>query len=195
MPVRDRSTQRLILVKHAMPTIQPDMTPSQWPLSEDGRQSCAWLAQKLAEWQPARIIASQEPKAQASAQIAAAQLGLPLDTWPDLHEHMRQAGNYTSQEKFHASMARFFAAPNQLIFGLETAHQAQMRFSAAIQRLLQAHPDQTLAVVAHGTVITLFTAQTNPIEPFSFWQSLTLPALVVVSLPDCKLITEPILFN
>ena len=195
------ATKKLILVKHAMPVIVPGIPPSQWQLAKKGHQSCSRLAEKLADWQPTRIISSVELKAQQTAQNVATQLRLPVDTWPDLHEHvrystpLRDGGDFTSQADFEASVQRLFAAPEQLVFGRETARQAQQRFSTAIQRLLEAYPEQTLAVVAHGTVITLFVAQTNPVEPFAFWKALTLPSFVALSLPDRSLLGEPILFD
>jgi broad specificity phosphatase PhoE len=54
--------------------------------------------------------------------------------------------------------------------------------------VLQRHPQDDLAVVAHGTVITLFVAQTNSIDPFKFWQRLGLPSYVVLLLPDLSII-------
>lgn len=202
MPAPDReAAKKLILVKHAMPAIIPGIPPDEWQLSEQGQRSCSRLAEELAAWQPTQIISSLETKAQQTAQNVSAQLNLPLVTWPDLHEHvrytspLREAGSYTSQADFEANVKRFFAAPDQLVFGQETAHEAQARFSMAIQRLLEAYPEQTQAVVAHGTVITLFVAQTNPVEPFAFWKALTLPSFVVLSLPDRSLLGEPTLFE
>ena len=54
---------------------------------------------------------------------------------------------------------------------------------------LAKHNSRNLAVISHGTVITLFVAQTNQIEPFSFWKSLGLPSLVVLKLPGMELKT------
>ncbi len=42
-------------------------------------------------------------------------------------------------------------------------------------------------IVKHGTVITLFTARANGIEPFIFWKQLGLPSCVVLELPDFRL--------
>jgi broad specificity phosphatase PhoE len=196
MPVPDPpGGKKLILIKHAMPAILPEVPPSQWQLSEQGQQSCSWLAEKLAAWQPTQIISSIELKAQQTAHNVAATLGLPVSTWPDLHEHERQRSDYTSQADFQASIKRFFAAPEELVFGCETARQAQQRFSTTVQKLLETYPDQTLAVVAHGTVITLFVAQTNLFEPFGFWNKLTLPSMVVLSLPGYLLQDGPLQFH
>ena len=174
----------LILIKHSRPEIIPELPANQWRLSEEGRRRCTTLAEQLAAWKPRRLVSSLEPKAQETAQIVAARLGLTMETWPDLHEHSRPKPGLSSVADFEASVARLFAQPNDLVLGDETAEQARQRFTRAILSLLEGFPAQTLAVVAHGTVITLFAARANAIEPFAFWKSLTLPSLVVFSMPD-----------
>jgi len=69
------------------------------------------------------------------------------------------------------------------VFGRETALEAEERFARAIRRVIDAQPNQHTIVVAHGTVITLFVARYNEIEPFQFWQRLAMPSFVVLSLP------------
>jgi broad specificity phosphatase PhoE len=108
-----------------------------------------------------------------------------------LHEHDRSNAPYLSSREFDTTVARFFAEPTKLVFGKETADTARMRFSDAISHVLRQHPAGNLAVVAHGTVITLFVARTNDIDEFRFWKGLGLPALVVLSLPDFRLIAVP----
>jgi broad specificity phosphatase PhoE len=54
--------------------------------------------------------------------------------------------------------------------------------------VLERHPDQTVAIVSHGTVITLYVARAAGVEPFAFWQGLGLPAFVVLSWPRLGLL-------
>jgi hypothetical protein len=37
-----------------------------------------------------------------------------------------------------------------------------------------------VAIVTHGTVLSIFTARHNPIDPFALWQQLSLPAFLVL---------------
>jgi len=76
-----------------------------------------------------------------------------------------------------------------LVFGGESADQAHQRFSQAIARVMERHPDQNVAVVSHGTVMTLFVARAVGLEPFPFWKRLGLPAFVVLSWPQLDLLT------
>lgn len=179
---------RLILVKHSMPQIVEDTPPRTWQLSAAGRERCVPLADKLVVYQPGLIVTSDEPKAAETGRIVAGILRVPCATMPDLHEQERTGEPFTTAEEFERKMKAFFAAPSALIYGNETADAAGARFSGAVGAILRAYPDQDVVVVAHGTVITLFVAQHNRIEPFGFWKQLKLPSFVVLSLPDMQAI-------
>jgi len=178
----------LILVKHSLPEIVPTLTAHQWRLSEKGQLRCHALAEKLACYLPGCIISSREPKAVETAQIVAGRLGQTFQIIEGLHEHDRSNVEWTSAERFAAQVDEFFRYPNRLMMGRETASQARERFTQAVTSVLQEHPVDTVAIVAHGTVITLFVAQAVSLEPFSFWRQLGLPSFVVMSLPEMELV-------
>jgi broad specificity phosphatase PhoE len=83
---------------------------------------------------------------------------------------------------------RLFERPDELIFGRETAHEAHERFAGAVERTLERFPEGNLAIVTHGTVLTLFVARATGIEPASFWKRLGLPAFAVMTLPERTLL-------
>jgi len=175
---------KLILVKHSLPEILPEIPASEWHLSAEGRRRCQVLADELAGHDPDIIFSSPELKAQETAQIVAQQLVKPLFIVPGLHEHERKTVWFKNEDQFKASVKEFFEQPDALVFGEETATQALNRFSSAVDQLISKNRDQTLVVVSHGTVITLFVADNCGIEPFPFWSRLDLPSFVVLSLPD-----------
>lgn len=178
----------LILIKHAMPDIVKEKSAEHWHLSEAGRSASARLAERLDAYAPKRVIASMEPKATETGQIVAETLGLPFETAEHLHEHRRSNEVYQeSVEVFEAQVAQFFDQPAELVYGMETADDAHRRFSDAVRGLLERYPDETLAVVAHGTVISLFVSRLAVIPPFPLWRSLKLPSFVVLRLPDLQL--------
>src|SRR5689334_5800556 len=82
-------TRKLILIKHASPLVIPGTPPEKWKLSDKGRESCAPLAEALRPHALAAIVASEEPKARETAELVAAQLDVPVETAPGLHEHDR----------------------------------------------------------------------------------------------------------
>ncbi len=80
-------------------------------------------------------------------------------------------------------MQQFFQRPDDLVFGNETAMQAVERFGEGIAAALSAWPDQTVVIVTHGTVLSLFAARHNPIDPYTLWRQLGLPAFLVLDRP------------
>lgn len=143
-------------------------------------------------YQPAKIVASNEPKAMETAAIIAGHFNTDFETIRGLHEHRRGKEDFVdSQERFNHLIKNFFTSPDKRVFGQETANQALKRFSMSIRQVLQSI-NKNVIIVAHGTVITLFVSQYNQIDPFAFWLRLSLPSFVVLSLPDfkCELVLE-----
>ncbi|MFQ5398626.1 MAG: histidine phosphatase family protein [Anaerolineae bacterium] len=180
---------KLILIRHSAVELEPGVPAHRWRLSMDGRARCLLMAPALAAFKPDLIVTSHEPKAIETGRILAGVLGLPCEAADGLHEHDRRGTPFfEKQEAFAAAVAAFFAQPDQLLFGRETAVQAGARFVNAVTRLTAQYPEKKVAVVAHGTVITLFLASFNAfIDPFELWCSLTLPCFFVVSPPQMKL--------
>jgi broad specificity phosphatase PhoE len=170
---------KLYLIKHAMPELDPNVPAPDWRLGARGRALSELLAQKLGAYPLDVIVSSVEPKAIETAQIVAARLGKPFEIGEDLHEHERRNEPFTTRDNFEARVAEFFAKPNELVLGSETANQAHARFANAIARVIEKHPQKNIAVVAHGTVISLFVARTQA-SPFEFWKRLGLPSIVVL---------------
>ena len=172
--------RRLLLIRHAAPLILRDTPAREWPLSEEGRQACEAFAGRLAGYLVTAIISSAEIKARETAAILAAQLELTPSVDADLNEHARENVPYLSRPDFEASIRRLFAEPDTLVFGQETATQAYTRFAAAAGRALAAHPSGDVALVTHGTVMTLYAERHAGVEPFAFWQALAMPDLISV---------------
>lgn len=139
--------------------------------------------------QPAIFITSQESKAKETGRLLAGALRVPTRSSLDLHEHDRQnAPFFSDQQEFKNAIGRLFARPNELIFGRETGAQASQRINDAISQLLTEYHDRSLAIVTHGTVLTLFINRYNPtIDPLIFWNSLKMPCAALLRLPDLTL--------
>lgn len=177
----------LILVKHSLPAIIPDLPAAQWQLSAAGRARCHLLATALAAYRPELLVTSSEPKAVETAAIVGSRLGLDYVVATGLHEHDRHGVPWLDADQFAAQVGRFFAAPDQLVMGVETAHAAHARFARAVDGVVANAPGQTVAVVAHGTVISLYVAHACGVDPLSLWQQLGLPSFVVLALPERSL--------
>jgi broad specificity phosphatase PhoE len=174
-------TGKLILVRHAQPATDPCVAPSQWPLSEAGRASCASLAEALRPLLPAALYASREAKAAETAMLTARALETRFSPWAGLHEHVRTRVGWLSQVEFRAGVEALFARPGEAAFGDESADAAHARFAAAVTRLLAEAPAGNVVAFTHGTVITLLVTRANAdLAPLAFWRRLGLPSLVVV---------------
>lgn len=176
----------LILVKHAMPQLEPGVPSREWRLSDAGREGAAFLAERLAPYAPGVIVASTEPKATETARIVANRLGMTMTTRDGLHENDRTGLGWLGTAELETRIARFFAEPGTLVMGNETADKAHTRFAATVDAFCTEHPDETVVIVAHGTVITLYVSRATGIEPFPFWKRLGLPSFVVLSRPEMR---------
>lgn len=172
-------TTRLILVKHSLPDVTPDVSAHEWKLSDAGRLKAGDLTEHLKAFEPEAIVSSPEPKAFETAQIAARQLGLNVTIHPGLHEHKRSRVAYMAREMFERAVFRFFNQPDEYIFGDETAAEACDRFSRAVDTVLHEHVDKTIVIVSHGTVISLFVSRRAGVPAFSLWKDLGMPSFVV----------------
>lgn len=177
---------QLLLVKHALPEIVSDVPSNQWHLSEPGRARCNALADKLAAYNPNVIVSSVEPKAAETARIVAYRLDKPFEMIQGLHEHERSSVGFLGAAQFEAAAVRFFEKQHELVLGSETAGEAHERFARAVAGVVEKYR-KSVAIVSHGTVISLFVARAAKLEPFAFWKRLGLPSFVVMSLPDFRL--------
>ena len=158
----------LILIKHSLPEMIPNLPASQWQLSKKGRLRCKPLAEKLACYSPDCIISSTELKSIETAQIVADYLHLTFQIAKGLQEHDRSNVDWGSTKQFEEQIMRFFKYPQNLMMGKETAAQAHARFTQAVTNVIEKHPSRNIAIVEHGTVITLLVAKVVGLDPFSF---------------------------
>lgn len=184
------SGDRLILVRHANPAIDPALPAAQWPLSARGRERCALLAERLAPFQLQAVITSEEPKAEETGRLVSGHLRLQTASFPGLQEQNRRKAGFLSPEDFRMSVLNVFRFPEKQVFGSESAREAQIRFRDALTAALAGHPTGNIAVISHGTVIALFAALFNPQPAEEIWKQLnqSMPSLLMLSRPDYRLL-------
>lgn len=151
--------QRLILVRHGL---TEDNKAGTIPgaggteaLAPEGVAQLEKAAVALRGYLPAHLYASPMERAQQSARIVAAELGLEVETVAGIEE--RDWGELTGtswaalQERLGtmATEERYTFVPP----GGESWQQCEARIVAAIKKLLERHPDGTVIVVTHGGVI------------------------------------------
>ncbi len=179
----------LLLIRHGPSGARSDLPASAWELTEAGTEVCRQFAGRLLALRPGRFLASQEPKALATAATLAEALNVPYGPFPGLEEHARETvGWLASPADFEEAVARLLREPDWRGFGEESGAEALDRFRRAILAALGAFPGERLALVTHGTVMTLFLAAANPLDAVAYWRALTMPACAVLALPGFRLV-------
>lgn len=178
----------LILIKHSMPELIPTESPTRWRLSPEGRAACASLADHLRPYEPQALLCSPEVKAFETATLTGEALGLTPTVVAGLQENDRTGVGFPPWEEIRKGVARFYTHPELRVFGGESADECHTRFAGALLPELDRRPGQTVAVVTHGTVLSLFVARRCGLEAYKLWERLSTPSFVVLSLPDLRLV-------
>ncbi len=130
-------SNKLILVRHSQPRIEPNVPPAEWALNDVGRRRAESLAQKLRAYSSNAIWSSREPKALETADIIGDVVGVPVEVRDGLEEHHREnVPFFEEDEEFRRTVQRIFAEPDQTVMGTESGNEALDRFSAAIDVIL-----------------------------------------------------------
>lgn len=181
----------LHLVKHGQPHILPGVPAHEWHLAEGALSGLPGLISRLCPL-PDVVVSSEETKAVSTAQGLAAALGVPCRRMLGLHEQLR----YTvpicpDPADFHAALERFFDHPTEVVFGEESADDARRRFANAVGAVMRRRTEDSVAVVAHGTVISLLAAHAGDLDPRPLWKNLGLLGALTLDWPTLQL-REPL---
>lgn len=145
------------------------------PLNETGRRQAQALAQRLASEAIDAIYASDLQRAQATAELAAAPHGLRVQTEPRLREITFGAWEgLTYEEIKERDPERLTAWYDDPLHTSppdgETLSQVAERVEAALEEIVQAHPDETVLIVAHGGTLRLTICLALGVSPGSYWR-------------------------
>ena len=148
-----------------------------WRLSAEGRAATAILADRLCALGPAAIVASSEAKAIETAEILAAPLGLRVESDPAFDEHRRHKWPFDPNPTTHiARVLRVLSSEHEEVDEAETAYAARQRFAHGIA----AHAERPLAVVTHGTALSLYASDVAKLDARELWRTLGSPEALVL---------------
>jgi broad specificity phosphatase PhoE len=169
--------ERFMLVRHAMPAVQPEIPAERWELDEPGR--AASLALSAAVTGPAYYVSSDEPKAMQTLQeMSAGQPVVPEPAFREVRRPYRWSDDYREQARAYVDGIAHE--------GWEPHDQVVARFSAAVQRHagIAVARRRLLVVGTHGLAPTVWLAALLPLRPTaaSFWAALTFPDVIEVDL-------------
>ncbi|WP_282061667.1 histidine phosphatase family protein [Roseobacter litoralis] len=145
----------LIFITHPEVKVDAARSVTDWELSETGCARAEGFARSTLLANVTSIWASEERKAQQTADYIARQTGVPLQTDSNLGENDRTATGFLPPPEFEAAADEFFSNPGTAFRGWETARAAQGRIENAVRGIAAHHETGDLAIVSHGAVGTL----------------------------------------
>jgi broad specificity phosphatase PhoE len=159
----------VILVRHAMPEVRPDVPAQSWELGEAGRAAARALARVLP---PAPFaLTSDEPKARQTAEEIVGVQGGTLAVDARLGEARRPPG---WDAEFRARAREYVGGREHA--GWEPHAEVVARVDAAVRAGLSAALAAPLVVVGHGQALALWLRATGAIDDAAqFWSALALP--------------------
>ncbi|MBN1680093.1 MAG: histidine phosphatase family protein [Anaerolineae bacterium] len=186
----------LYLIRHPQTLPDSAVPPSQWRLTPQGKRQVQVLARAPFWTHVAALYTSDQHKTTIVGEAVKAAHGIPFTPFDTLGEARRDA--WIGSEAFVEAQRAFFdQLDSPPCPGWEPASDAQARFVAAMDQLLARHPvESALAVVAHGTVLTLYTAHLRHEAPtYDAWRQIGFAAVMAVEratmTPKTPFLTAP----
>jgi probable phosphoglycerate mutase len=142
-------------------------------LSPEGREQAVKVCARLAGEGVDAIYVSKLRRTAETAEALAGALGLPMTVDPDLHEVFLgdwEGGLFRQRIAEGDPIAVQMAAEERwdVIPNAEPASDFAARCRRAVERVAAAHPDQRVAVFAHGGIIGQILTQATGARPFAF---------------------------
>jgi broad specificity phosphatase PhoE len=160
---------QVLLVRHAMPVMEPELPAELWRLGDDGRAAAHELAGALPR--AALVVTSDEPKARQTAQAVVGVCGGTLAVDARVAETRRPH----AWDANFPELARQFVAGRQHP-GWESQHAVVSRFDAAVREALDASHAAQVVVVTHGQALTLWLCSVGAVQDaHRFWSELAFP--------------------
>jgi probable phosphoglycerate mutase len=163
----------LLLVRHGLPlrVERDDGAPADPPLSDEGRGQ----AERLAAWLEAErldaVYTSPLRRALETAEPLAKRQGVAVRIEPGVVEFDPAASAYVPLEEIKALDPRRWRALVQggLVEGIDLDGFRRV-VTASVERIIDAHPGERIAVVCHGGVINSWAAHVLGLATTLFFQ-------------------------
>jgi len=162
----------LLVIRHALPNrVELAEGRADPGLSEEGLRQASALGRWLANEQIDAVYASHLLRARETAEPIAAARGLEITIEHDVAEFDRDASSYIPFEEIDRDSAEFRAIVTgdyTAIGGPDPLH-FRAKIVEAFDRIIDAHPSQTVAVVCHAGVINTYFASVLGIDRHLFF--------------------------
>lgn len=170
--------ERIYLIRHASPAIQPAAPAVEWGLSERGIEEAGRLGMIARGWGLQALYASVERKAESTALIIGDACGLPVRSAQGFEE-LRFDQWIGNSDAFSEAVRDILEHPERAVRGAERGEAAARRFGEGIALVRQG--PLPAAVVTHGRVLTAWLAAVGVTEDaFATWRSIPMPGWCAV---------------
>ncbi|MDH3213068.1 MAG: histidine phosphatase family protein [Myxococcales bacterium] len=163
----------LLLVRHALPlrVERKDGAPADPPLSNEGRRQANRLARWLEAARLDAIYVSPMQRALETAQPLAKSQGVGLRIEPGVVEFDATASTYVPLEEIKALDYERWRAliRGGLVEGVDLAEFRRV-VTGSLERIIDDHPGERVAVVCHGGVINTWAAHVLGLEATLFFE-------------------------
>lgn len=153
----------LLLIRHALP-VRRELEEGEIadpPLAEQGHAQAKALAEWLADERIDAIYASPMRRAYQTAEHVADRLGLPIVVDAELAEFDRQSHFYIPIEELRAEKDERWddlVAGRWGVDGEVDPETFKSVVVEAVERVVEANPSKTVAIIAHGGVMNAYLA-------------------------------------
>lgn len=147
---------RIIFIRHALPVVDHSRSSTEWVLSPDGLEDVKTCRQYLRNLSISLVYTSSQAKAKETANLLFEGQQVSFLEDNRLDEVIRPGPPLKDVEEFKAAVKMSFLNLGHSYFGWETNLSALGRFTSSIEDISEQHPSGVIAVVTHGTVLTLY---------------------------------------
>lgn len=162
--------RHLILVRHAMSSVQPGVAPRLWGITESAGEDCVLLAHALPDGLAPVVWSSSEKKAEQTAAIIAMQRGLRTE----VDEGFGEVDRPPEWAEDHRTLAADYLAGSEHS-GWEPRERVMRRFADAVERAQAGAGEGDVVIVNHGMALSLYLELVARIDIVPFWRALTFP--------------------
>ena len=181
----------LYLIRHPLTHVDPTRPSAEWDLSEQGRQQVDALISAPFWKGVAALYSSEQMKALGPAKMIGESYQIPVTALPGIAEVRRDKQVYRTNSSHQLILQEFFKSPDKVIEGWERAAAALDRFVQSTQHVVKNHPNESIALLSHGTILTLYTAFLDKQPPtLARWVKIGFASVATVDPVASKLLTQ-----
>lgn len=176
----------LYLIRHPLTAQDAAQPASSWDVSDAGHEQILALVAAPFWRQVKAVYTSPQRKTTLVGDAVQAAHRIPYSVVADLAEARRDV--WLGPDAFQAAQRAFLAQPAvPPVPEWESAADARARFVAAMDQIGDAHdPAESLAVVTHGTVLTLYVAHLlgEPLDVarwYAYWRGIGFATVLPVA--------------